>query len=64
MFLIGFIGWLWFSPAGDSAWGPASLVAVTAVAAVVGIAWYLSHARAERRWWAAMDRYADQELAK
>lgn len=64
LFIVGFVGWLWFSPAGDSAWRPISLVAVTALAGVVGTSWYISRARAERRWRAAMERYADQELAK
>ena len=64
LFIVGFIGWLWFSPACDSAWGPVSLVAVTALAAVVGIAWYLFRARAERRLSTAMDRYAELELEK
>jgi hypothetical protein len=56
--IFGFVGWLWFHPADDSAWGADSLVAVLALAALVGITWYLSRARAERRWWAALDRYA------
>src|SRR5262245_48302672 len=61
---IGFIGWLWFFPAGDPSLRPVALVAVVALAALVGIAWYLFRARAERRLWTAMDRYAEQELAK
>jgi hypothetical protein len=56
--------WLWFFAAGDSAWRAVSLVAVLAVAALVGITWYLSRAHADRRWRAALDRYAQQEQAK
>jgi hypothetical protein len=42
----------------------ASLGAGLALAALAAITWYLSRARAERRWRAALDRYADQEEAK
>src|SRR5712675_2137853 len=63
--IFGFIGWLWFVSATDSAWGAVSLAAVLAVAALVGITWYLSRARFERRWRAAVDdAYAKQEQAK
>jgi hypothetical protein len=62
--IVGFVGWLWFHPADDSAWAAVSLVAVLALAALVGITCYLSRARAERRWWASLDRYAKQEQAK
>ena len=41
-----------------------SLAAVLALAALVGITWYLSRARAKRRWRAALDRYAEQEQVK
>src|SRR4029453_18943943 len=62
--LIGFIGWLWFSSADGPAWKAVSLVTVLALAALVGVAWYLPRARTERQRWAALDRYADQEQAK
>jgi len=62
--IFGFIGWLWFSSADGSAWRADALVAVLALAAVVGSTWYLSRARAERRWRAALDRYVEQEQAK
>ena len=58
----GFFGWFWFLSAGDSAWRTVSLVAVLALAALVGITRYL--ARADGRWRAALDRYAEQEEAK
>jgi 4-amino-4-deoxy-L-arabinose transferase-like glycosyltransferase len=76
LLFIGFIGWLWFMSAGDSAWKTVSLAAVVAVAALVGIPWYLARARvdrerqvamdvrAERRWRAALNRYAEREQAK
>jgi len=64
LFLFGLIGWLLLISKADSAWRGVSLVAVLALAALVGITWYLSHAHAERRWRALLDRYAEQELAK
>jgi hypothetical protein len=64
LLIVGWIGWLWFVPADDSPWRAGSLAAVLAVAALVGITWYLSRARAERRWRAALDSYAKQEEAK
>jgi hypothetical protein len=64
--IIGFIGWLLFvSAADDATWKAISLVAVVALAGLVGITWYLSRARFERRWRAALyDAYAQQEQAK
>jgi 4-amino-4-deoxy-L-arabinose transferase-like glycosyltransferase len=62
--VFGLIGWLLFVSAADSAWREVSLVAVLALAALVGITWYLSRARAEWRWRAALDAYAKQEQAK
>ena len=59
------IGWLLFVSAADSAWRAVSLAAVLALAALVGITSYLSRARFERRWRAALDdAYAKQEQAK
>jgi hypothetical protein len=58
------MGWLWFFSADDSAWNAISLVTALALAALVGITWFLSCARAERRWRAALDRYAEMEEAK
>jgi len=62
--IFGLIGWLWFISADDSAWKAISLVAVLALAALVGITWYLSRARAKRRLRAAWDDYAKKEQAK
>jgi membrane protein YdbS with pleckstrin-like domain len=45
----GLIGWLWFVSAADSAWRAVSLAAVLALAALVGVTWYLSRIRTERR---------------
>jgi 4-amino-4-deoxy-L-arabinose transferase-like glycosyltransferase len=76
LLIFGFIGWVWFMSANDTSWRAVSLAAVLAVAALVGIPWYLSRARAksgrraefdagaENRWRAALDRYAEQEQAK
>jgi hypothetical protein len=64
LLLFGFVGWLWFGAAADSASKAISLAAVLALAALVGITWYLSRVRADRRWRAALDAYAKQEQAK
>src|SRR5271166_5779271 len=62
--IVGFIGWLCFSSAGGAPWKAVSLVVILAVAAVAGVAWYLPRARTERRWRAALHRYAAREQAK
>jgi membrane protein YdbS with pleckstrin-like domain len=64
LLIFGLIGWLLFVSAADSAWRAVALAAVVAVAALVGITWYLSAVRADRRWRAALDAYANKELAK
>ena len=62
--IFGFIGWLGFSSANDSAWKAGSLVAVLALAVLVGVGSCLPRARTERRWRAALDLYAEREQAK
>jgi hypothetical protein len=62
--IFGFIAWLGLFSADGPAWGAASLVAVLALAALGGAAWYLPRARAETRWRAALDRYAEEEQAR
>ena len=64
LLIFGLIGWLLFVSAADFAWRAVSLAAVLALAALMGITWVLSRARAERRWRAALDAYANQEQAK
>jgi len=64
LLVFGLIGWLLFVSAADSARRAVSLAAVLAVAALVGITWYLSRVRADRRWRAALDVYAEKEQAK
>ena len=64
LLIFGLIGWLGFVSATDSARRAVSLAAVVALAALVGITWYLSRALAERRWRAALDAYAAKEQAK
>ena len=60
----GFVGGLWLFWAGDSAWKAVSVIAVLAPAASAGLMWQASRARADRRWRAALDRYAERQLAK
>ncbi len=64
LLILGLFGWLWFASTAGSAWRAVSLAAILALAALAGITWYLSRARAERRWRAALDAYANQEQAK
>jgi hypothetical protein len=58
--IIGFIGWLWLSSPDGPAGRAVSLVAIQALAALTGVAWYLLRARAERKWRAALDHYGEQ----
>jgi hypothetical protein len=60
--IFGLIGWFWFLSADDTAGKAVPLIAILSFAAVVGIAWYLARVRADRRWRAALDHYAQQEL--
>jgi hypothetical protein len=62
--IFGLIGWFWFLSSDDSARRGVALVAVLGLAALVGITWYASRARADRRWRAALDRYAELQQAK
>jgi high-affinity Fe2+/Pb2+ permease len=64
LLLAGLIGWLWFDLVDGPTWLDVVLAAILVLAALVGLTWYLSHARAERRWRAALDAYAEQEQAK
>lgn len=56
----GTIAWFLLFSAAGPAWRAISLVAVEALAALAGVAWYLPRTRAERQWRAALDRYAEQ----
>ena len=58
------IDWVWFLSADESARKAMALAAVPVLGGLAGLAWYLSRARADRRWRAALDRYAGQEQAK
>jgi len=64
LLIFGLIGWLWFISAADSPWRAVSLASVLALAALAGITWYLFRARADRRWRAALDAYAEHEQTK
>jgi hypothetical protein len=60
--VFGFIGWLFFLSRDASTWKAVPLLAVLGLAALVGITWFVSRAVAERRWRAALDRYAESEI--
>ena len=62
--IIGFVLWFWLFSGDGLPWSAVSLVAVLALAALAGVAWYLPRARAERRLLAALDHCGEQELAK
>jgi hypothetical protein len=64
LLIFGLIGWLWFVSSDQLIGTAVSLGAVVGLAALVGITWYLSRSRAERRWRAALDVYAEKEQAK
>jgi hypothetical protein len=52
---------LWFLPANEPA---VPLAAVLGLAAVVGVTWQQSRARATRRWLAVLDAYAEREITR
>jgi hypothetical protein len=58
--ILGVIVWLWRCWEDCPARRAGSLLAVFALAAFAGFAWYLLRARAEERWRAALDHYAEQ----
>lgn len=60
----GFLGWFWLFPRVDSAGRAAALVAILTLAGLVSGTSYLARARAESRWRAALDRYANRDLAQ
>jgi hypothetical protein len=64
LLITGLIGGLWFLLAADSARFAIPLAAVLALAAAVGITWRQSRARARRRLQAALDAYAEREIAR
>jgi hypothetical protein len=67
LLIFGLIGWLGFVSAADFVWRAVSLAAVLALAAIVGVTWYLTYTRATgatRRFNAALDAYAAQEIAR
>jgi hypothetical protein len=64
LLVFGLIGWLAFVSAADSAWRAFAIAVVFAVAALVGMTWYQARVRAQRRWRAALDVYAEMQQAK
>ena len=63
LLIVGLIAWFRLFSAAAPAWRAVSLVAVLALATLGGVAWFLPRARAERKWRATLDRYAEQEQA-
>jgi hypothetical protein len=59
----GVLGGLWLRPAEGSAWPALLTAAALAAAAILGVVW-LSRARAARRLNAALDAYAEREIAR
>ena len=57
------LGGLWLRPADGSAWPALLTAAALAAAAVLGVVW-LSRARAARRFHAALNAYAEREIAR
>ncbi|HEX4072732.1 MAG TPA: hypothetical protein VHX68_16235 [Planctomycetaceae bacterium] len=62
--IFGLIAWFWFLAGNNAPRKTVGLVAVLVLAALVGLTWYASRARADRRRRAAFDRYARLEQAK
>jgi lysophospholipase L1-like esterase len=59
----GIAGEVWLRPAEGGNWQALLPAALLALAAVLGIVW-LARARAARRWNAAVDAYAEREIAR
>jgi hypothetical protein len=59
----GVAGELWLRPAEGGSWQALLPAAILALTAVLGIVW-LARARAARRWNAAVDAYAEREIAR
>lgn len=62
--IFGILAWFWLFSEDSTAWRAVSLVMIQLLAALVGIAWYLLHARVEEQWRVALDRYVEQEQVK
>ena len=62
--IFGLVVWLWLFSADGPPWRAVSLVVVQALAALLGVTWYLPRVRTERRWRAALDLYGEREQAK
>jgi hypothetical protein len=59
----GIAGELWLRPAAGGVWPALLPAAFLALTAVLGIVW-LTRVRAARRWNAAVDAYAEREIAR
>src|SRR5262249_62059163 len=59
----GVAGGVWLRRAGDGSWQALLPAAVLALAAALGLVW-LARVRAARRWNAAVDAYAEREIAR
>src|SRR5438552_5591071 len=58
----GIVGGLWLQPVDGRGWPALAAAGVVALMAILGIAWQL-RARAARRLEAAMDAFADRQIA-
>lgn len=58
----GIVGGLWLQPVDGRGWQALAVAMVVALTAVLGIAWQL-RARAARRLQAAMDAFAERQIA-
>jgi hypothetical protein len=60
----GLLGWGSLTPEVAPSLKAVLLIVVLGLTTTVGVTWYLSRARAERRWRAAWNRHAELEQAK
>lgn len=64
LWVVANVIWLAFLPANSADRGVASFALLLKLAALFGLAWAASRARADRRWQTAWERYAELEEAR
>ncbi len=62
--LFGVVAWFWLFSTDGPPWRTTAFIAIQALAVLLGVAWYLRRTRAEKRWRAALERYAEQSQAE